>query len=384
MTSKKFCLNVDYILDTILGKLPLRNKFTAQLVCRRWKHRSIVLLKQHKSVALSSRRPKRDLIEDYHCNQHPMNEENAITFDLHDMESWRRVLFFLPGIEFIFVDNIPNPDFKIRYFAYRELLKYVVEMYGSRLQCLWINFHGYQGVDFLKTDCFPQLRHLHFLQTSDTNLVRIIKSCPRLEYLKCCTYITEWNLLPKGFKKIERDSSSYDKHLKGMINLVTGKAAETMEEILGMELPSGVFRDNFSLPRLNTLEVWIREDTNGCLNNLARIVRFSPVLKKLLIEIESEDDIDASSWVTVIEKCSEITDLTVHLSTNSRPLKKVSVWQDAFAESVSLNMKKLKTLKLDFALSSIDLIKLSTLPELQFFHHKISIDQQNDLDDLFF
>ena len=62
------------------------------------------------------------------------------------------------------------------------------------------------GKNFLKTDCFPQLRHLHFGWTSHTNLVRITKSCPRLEYLKCWTDITEWNLLPKGFKKIERRS----------------------------------------------------------------------------------------------------------------------------------------------------------------------------------
>ena len=45
-------------------------------------------------------------------------------------------------------------------------------------------------------------------------------------------------------------------HLEGMVNLLTwSKAAETIEEILGMELVPDVFRDNFSLPRLNTLEV---------------------------------------------------------------------------------------------------------------------------------
>ena len=62
---------------------------------------------------------------------------------------------------------------------------------------------------------------------------------------------------------------------------------------------------------------------------------------------------------------------------------KVSLWQDAFAESVSLNMNKLKILKLDFALSSIGLIALSSLPELQLFHHNLYIDKQTDLDDSF-
>ena len=75
-----------------------------------------------------------------------------------------------------------------------------------------------------------------------------------------------------------------------MVNLVTCKAAETIEEIVGIKLDPDVFRNNFSLPRLNTLEVGIDEDTNGCLNNLARILRFSPVLKKLSIELNHKQE----------------------------------------------------------------------------------------------
>ena len=363
MTMKTSCLNIDHILDRILGKLPLRNKFTVQLVCQRWKHRSIVVLKQHKSVVLSCNRPGRGYIGE--CKEHPTHQENVITFDLYDMESWKQVLPFLPGIEFLYLDISPNVATEPSYYNYRDLLKYVVKRYNSQLQCLSIPGHGEYGgdlEDFLKTDCFPQMRHLHFGETSDTNLRRIIKSCPRLECLVYFTDFIKWNLLPKGFKKID----AYNAYLEGMVNLLTGQAAETIEEIVGMKLVSGVFPNHFSLPRLSTLKVCTEEDTNGCLNNLARIVRFSPVLKKLSIRIESTaGDIDASSWVKVIEECSQITDFTVQL-TWDRPL----TWQDTFAKSVSVNMKKLKTLKLDFALSPIGLRKLSSLPELQVFHHK--------------
>ena len=387
MTTAKSFFNNDCFLDTILGKLPLRNKFTAQLVCQRWKDRSIVVLKQHNSVALSSKRPRRAYTKN-HCKQHPVHRENVMTFELHDMKYWRQVLPFLPGIQFVYLDIQSNVTDDICYDDYRELLKYVVEMYGSQLQCLWIPFHKEEDKDenenedegeFLKTDCFPQLRHLHFWQTSHTNLVRIIKSCPRLEYLKCWTDITEWSLLPKGFKKIEPNNE----YLEGMVNLLTCQAAETIEEILRIKLVSDVFRNNFSLPCLNTLDVFIYEDTNGCLNNLARILRFSPVLKKLSIQIQSSDDINASSWIKVIEEGCTTTDLTVRLMTDS-PLMNVRLWQDAFAESVSLNLKKLKTLKLNFTLSSIGLVALSSLPELQLFHHRLYIEKQSDLDDSFF
>ena len=55
----------------------------------------------------------------------------------------------------------------------------------------------------------------------------------------------------------ENRAVGIDEYLEGMINLVTCKAAETMEEIVGIKLPSDVFRNNFSLPRLNTLKVGI-------------------------------------------------------------------------------------------------------------------------------
>ena len=381
MTTATSFFNNDYILDTILDKLPLRKKFIAQFVCHRWKDRSMIALKQHKSVVLSANRPGR-VDDEENCKEHPMHRQNVMTFSLYDMKSWRQVLPFLPGIQFVYLDINPNVAMDFRYADYRQFLEYIIEMYASQLQCLWIPSHEEYSGEFLKTDCFPQLRHLHFSGTSDTNLVRIIKSCPRLEYLKCNTYITEWNLLPKGFKKIEWEDR-YRRYLRGMVNLLTCKASETIEEILGIKLVSDVFRNNFSLPRLNTLGVFIYEDTNGCLNNLARILRFSPVLKKLSIQIQSSDNTDASSWVKVIEEGCKIIDLTV-LLTRDRPLIKVSLWQDAFAESVSLNMKQLKTLKLDFALSSIGLVALSSLPELQLFHHKLYIDKQTDLDDSFF
>ena len=181
----------------ILDKLALKNKFTAQFVCQRWKDRSIIALKQHKSVVLSANRPGRVHV-DPNCKEHPVHRQNVMTFELYDMKSWRQVLPFLPEIQFLCFDINPNVVIDIRYVVYRELLKYIVQMYASQLQCLWIPIHKEYSGELLEIDCFPRLRHLHFSGTSDRNLVRIIKSCPRLEYLKYDTYNTKWNLLPKG------------------------------------------------------------------------------------------------------------------------------------------------------------------------------------------
>jgi len=97
-------------------------------------------------------------------------------------------------------------------------------------------------------------------------------------------------------------------------------------------------------PRLNTLEVGIgwNEDTNGCLNNLARILRFSPVLKKLEIRIGSTGDIDASSWIKVIERMFLKSPTSLSNCQRIARWWKWVLWQDAFAESMSLNNEEIE------------------------------------------
>jgi len=96
-------------------------KFTAQLVCRRWKDRSIVLLKQHKSVVLSCNRPWRVYALAHPCDEHPVHRENVITFEFYDMESWKQVLPFLPGIQFLYFDITQNVADEPLYCYYQRV-----------------------------------------------------------------------------------------------------------------------------------------------------------------------------------------------------------------------------------------------------------------------
>ena len=95
------CLEVDEILHRILLKLPLRHKFTTLAVCRKWRQRIVILLKQHNSVVLSANIPRRTFLR-FQCKNHPATKDNVITSQLYKMDFWQTVLSFLPSIEYVY------------------------------------------------------------------------------------------------------------------------------------------------------------------------------------------------------------------------------------------------------------------------------------------
>ena len=252
----------------------------------------------------------------------------------------------------------------------------MIDEYGSQLKCLWIPQHQEEDEeeDFLSIDFLHELRDLHFTWITDENVRRILTICPKLEYLKCNTDMTEWNLLPKGFKRL--DGSSFH----GLNTLLVSPAAESIEQMEVMQLTSETVFDNFWLPCLKILHVSINETPNDCMNPLARILRFSPVLTELSLTIEPMEHMEGE-WSRVIEECTRVTHFRLHINPSGYDFN-VNSWQDDFACSMALNMKNLKHVFVDFALSSTGLTALSFLPQLEFFRHKLH--EERGVDDTVF
>ena len=371
------CLEVDEILYAILLKLPLRPKFTALVVSRKWRQKTVVLLRQHKSVVLSANTPLR-VFNRHQCKNHPATRDNVITSELYKMDFWKAVLSFLPGIEYVYLDLTPNRATEVPYFIYKDLLQHVIDKYGSQLKCLWIPQHQEdegKEEEFLAIDSLPELRDLHFTWITDYNMKLILTNCPKLEYLMCYPELTEWNLLPKGFKRLDGDGDV----IQGLNSLFVSPAAETIEEIKVMQLTSETVFGNFWLPCLKILHIEINEAPNDCMNPLARILRFSPVLSELSLKIVPMEHMEGASWSRVIEECTRVTHFKLHINACDF---NVNSWQDHFAWSMALNMKNLKHLDVDFALSSTGLTALSSLPQLEFFRHKLH--QERGVDDTVF
>ena len=358
------CLEVDEILYTILLKLPLRPKFTALAVSRKWRQKTVILLGQHNSVVLSCNTPD-DFYNRYQCKNHPATLDNVITHELYHTDFWKAVLSFLPGIEYVYLDLTPNRATEVPYFIYKDLLQHVIDKYGSQLKCLWIPQHQEdegKEEEFLAIDSLPELRDLHFTWIMHDNVRRILTICPKLEYLECYTEITEWNLLPKGFKRLNGST------FQGLNTLLLSPAAQSIEEMQVMQLTSEAVLSNFWLPCLKVLHVDINETPNDCLNPLARIIRFSPVLSELSVTIESMQEMEGASWSRVIEECTRVTHFKLQINACDF---NVNSWQDDFSCSMALNMKNLKHFDVGFALSSTGLTALSSLPQLEFFRHKL-------------
>ena len=395
-TKMHLCLKLDEILDMILLKLSLRSKFTTLAVSRKWRQTSFVLLRLHKSVVLFCNTPD-GFNNEHQCKNHPVTWNNVITCVGHRKDFWMAVFSYLPGIEYVYLDTSYTPTGGTCYWFYYDLLNYVIAEYGSQLKCLWIP--GRERDNFPDIPILPELRDLYLTCLTDYDVQHILNTCPKLEYLKCDTKNKEWHLLPKGFKRLGGDGDV----IQGLNSLLVSPAAETIEEIEAMQLPSVTVFSGFRLPCLKVLHVEINKAPNDCLNSLARIARFSPVLTKLTLKIHLKqaienledmnnmDDMDnmddmeeiqemeeaqetqemeGASWSRVIEECTRVTHFSLHLNPCGLGFN-VNSWQDHFACSIALNMKNLKHLYVDFALSSTGLTALSSLPQLEFFRHKL-------------
>ena len=381
-TKMHLCLELDEILFTILMKLPLTRKVTTLAVSRKWREKSFVVLRQHKSVVLSLNYP-RSVFDRNECSNHPVTLDNVIFSNSYHISFWKAVLSFLPSIEYVFLDIDLNCGIDVRYACYLDLLKHVIDKYGSQLRCLWVSEYEEQFEDtlwtaedleehdeeeeFIAIDSLPELRDLYLRWIAVDDLKRILTISSKLEYFKCDTDMTEWNSLPKGFKKLDGDGGN----LQGINTLLVSPAAETIEQMGVMQLTSETVFGNFWLPCLKVLHVSINETPNGCMDSLTRILRFSPVLTELSLTIEPMEDMEGTEWFRVTEECTRVTHFRLYIKAFNGNYVKVNSWQDDFACSMALNMKNLKDLFVNFALSSTGLTALSSLPQLEVFYHKL-------------
>ena len=373
-TTMHLCLKLDEILDMILLKLSLKTKFSILAVSRKWREKGFVVLRRQKSVVLSCNTPDRLYIEPQ-CKNHPVTRNNVITCVQHMNDFWKAVFSYLPGIKYVYLDSSSKPTGGTCYGYHYNLVMHVIDEYGSQLECLWIP--GYKAQYFPEIPILPQLRDLHFMWLTDDDVQHIL-NCPKLEYLKCDTKFTKWNFLPKGFKSLEGDENKFE----GLNSLLVSPAAETIEEIKVMQLTSEALFGNFWLPCLRVLHVEINKAPNGCLKSLARILRFSPGLTEFTLKIQSMQKIKGVFLSRVIEQCTRVTHFKLYMNLINGNYFKVNSWQDDFAWSMALNMKNLKHLDVDFALSSTGLTALSSLPQLEFFRHKLH--QERGVDNIVF
>ena len=168
------------ILDNIVARLDLRNKFAIQGISNDFKTTSMIQLKQQKSVVITNDLSRERWMEEG-CPHHPCNNSMVIYHDFRDCKVWRRILEAMPNIQFLFF-NIEVHTRKI----YRTLLQTVMMAQSKKLVCLQVPYHfsisPRDGFPF--TTDFPQLQHISFYAVFNTCYQQLTRAAPNLTVIR--------------------------------------------------------------------------------------------------------------------------------------------------------------------------------------------------------
>ena len=374
------CLSTDLILQRIISKLNLREKFGVQGVSRRWKNIAIQCLRHHEYLVISEHPPSEFWCYSS-CDEHPsfytVNNDNLIWGKQIDLKFWEKTLSLLQGVKYVYIDVTFDDDGFSLFSIYKPILQLLIDSCGQSLECLRIPRHNdYEDKTFPLTNSLPSLKHILLTHTTAQATKNILTACPNLEYLRLSTSFTGWHMLPKGFKKL----LSYSEDLDGIYNLLCSPAVQSLEEVNTFVMSSEINYRPYNLSRLKRFEVTIEFDVTNCLIHLARILSFAPVLRDLMITISVWDEIEPQVWIKVLSECQNLINLTVYLhepTGTENPRINVSSWQDHFAETIVSKMKKLEYLNIGFHLSSDGLRLLERLENLKRFHHEIHTEHMS-------
>ena len=370
------CLSTDHILHQIISKLNLSEKFGVQGVCQRWKDIATECLQRHQHLVVSQNR----LIPFWchsTCDEHlPLTKnDNLIWGKQTDLELWQKTLPLLQGLKYVYIDVKTDVEIDALFTDYKPILHLLMDSCGQSLECLCIPDHDDdEDETFPLTDSLPRLKHMVLTQTTSQVTKNILTACPNLEYLRLSTSFTAWQILPKGFKKLQTDFEDFD----GIISLLSSPAVESLEVVNTILMTNEIFYRPYHLSCLKEFDVNIDFDVTNCLRHLARILSFSPVLRKLMIRIAVFEEIESQVWIKVLSSCQNVTNLTVYLNEpvgTENPRIKVSSWQDDFAKTIVSKMKKLEHLYIRFHFSSNGLRLLSQLENLEYFRHEIHTEK---------
>ena len=173
-------LFIDTILDNIIARLHLRNKFAIQGVSNDFKTMSMIQLKQQKSVVITNDLSRERWMEEG-CPHHPCNNSMVIYHDFTDWKIWRRILEAMPNIQFVFF-NIEIHTRKI----YRTLLQTVIMAQSKKLICLQVPFHfsAASRDEFPFVTDLPQLQHISFYAIFDRCYEQLTRAAPNLTIIR--------------------------------------------------------------------------------------------------------------------------------------------------------------------------------------------------------
>jgi len=380
----------------------MKEKTQVRLVCHQWKDLAEELLKQHKTLGITSRR--HFIMEDVDmglpmqemCKRHPISSDDVISIPVYMPSNSQMILLksalkMLPGIQVVYFNYKPMTTTSYSNMVTNNLVNQLLEeillKYSAGLTCLCIPFMFSIDIDhpLSKGLQLPNLQDFKMKVPNYTSspggqdmMRKLLISAENLKHLSGYQDFNAWNLLPKGFRTLDMTvdvTPSVSNEDLGSI--FSSPAVDTIQEITTVR-----FRTSFNQSQqpleiksyfnsLHTLGVLLdliqpTRTQTLCFDKLARFLSFCPVLTTLDIVLDSFEYfvLETEPFTRVLSKCLNLVDLSL------RTVCAID-FDDESLTTAFVNMKNLRRLRLrKIPMKAIGLTVLSTHESLEEFVYR--------------
>ena len=355
-------LSNEFVLQEVVNRLPVTQKFAIQSVSRLFKRVSRICLRRQKKLVILD---QKDLPANYDffkaslCQPCSVHDEltlmDAISFPGNDALLFSQLLNTMCNLEIVFVEKC---CVHLNNLVFRTQKDSLSCFYGPYVFATDIGDESLQ---------FPQLQHLDFGKSNIDNksLKKILTSYPRLSSLTFgTTYkFQNWDLLPQGFKRLVCSDIPVD----SFSSLIASDTVQSLEELTLVNIAPDTLQDwtRNEFPQLQRLGIRMTENIKDSFESLVKFLccpsrnrkRLSLFLK--MYGYTGVDVLPNSTWNKLLHNQDiQILDLTI---------KNVNIESsiEEFIQDLVSSMKQLRKIEVDFPLSDKCLLSLSSLDHLE-------------------
>ena len=360
-------LSINNILDTIMDKLSVRQRFAIESVSRKWRLHARSSLSCHKRLLIVNQFKQFPADYESLCPHHKLYKTDLVGHKMTHMAFWERVLEAMPRLEVIYVGTPPDTSWCSMPTPI-ALLQLIMEKYHTTLKCLYAGYESFNGESgeenvFPFVASLPHLKHLFVKRPERNDMNALLTIAPMLEYLSFAT-------IGRGDSKF--DTRLFPKRLKGVVGAFYGlegvclsPASQTLECISNLRLEANTLVRICNFPKLQRLGVSIEydEDPQKCVEVIANLVSNCPNLTQFQImgySNESFDEPSIKSWLTVLSCCPNVTEFDFSYGMDADEKS-----SNMFVQQMIQTMTGLKKLSLNMPIYWDGLIPLSKMTGLK-------------------
>ena len=335
-------LSNEFVLQEVVNRLPVTQKFAIQSVSHRFKRVSRQCLRRQRKLVILDQEElpaNYDFFKESLCQPCSVHEEltlmDAIPVPGNDALLLSHILNTMCNLEIVFVEK-----------CWAHLNNLVFQTQKNSLSCFYAPYFFSADItdESLK---FAQLKHIHFGRNNidHKSLEKILTCCPRLESLTFGTTpdFRKWCLLPQGFKRLlccEIGVNSFG-------SLIASDAVQSLQELTLVSFTPDTFKHSTrnEFPQLQRLGIRMTENVKESFEILVKFLCSKSRNRNrltLLLNLCGQSGVDVlpnSTWNELLHNQEiQITHLTirdVEIESSGKSTLKVAEHEGALYSQVT-------------------------------------------------